>query len=311
MTRVLVFLTAIVAAGTMTVSSAQAQLQHRYTFSDLDGLTDSVGNADGTAVGDVAVAGGYVLVNQLDGDPPRDGRVDLLSNGASGININTYSAVTIEFWAIPNCADPAVCSINPNDNFSTTLGFGSTYGPPDLPAPEVGPTGAGADYIIMQTHRAFDFNESRAAIAVTTQETLGAPWLAETGVNGPEHQDQAEHHYAAVIDSTTLTYYVDGVSLGTAPLSTSNSHGNANSLAGVSNDHVWIGSGYTIDQNWSGSMNELRIWNKAASDAYIANSVAAGADQLTQFLEKVPEPASLVLALVGLCSLGILRRARD
>jgi hypothetical protein len=303
MWKVRLFVMAVGAACIMTAGSAQAVLKHEYTFSDLDGLTDSVGDADGTATGDVLVNGGYVLVNQL--DLARNGRVDLLANGPNGININTYTKTTIEFWAIPNCADVAVCPTNPNDNFSTTLGLGSTY---TLDPP--GPIGAGADYIIMQTHRAFNFNESRAAIAVTSEATLSAPWGAETGVNGPEFQDGQEHHYAVVIDATELTYYVDGVSMGTAPLANPNSHGNANSLAGVSNDHVWIGSAYTIDQAWSGAMNELRIWDGAAADEYIANSFAAGADQLTGFIDKVPEPASLGLAFVCLCSLGGALRRR-
>src|SRR3990172_1582537 len=114
MDRVCYFLTAVAAVGIMTAGPAQAQLQHRYTFSDLDGLTDSVGDADGAALGDVLVAGGQVLVNLL--DAARNGRVDLLANGANGININTYSAVTIEFWAPPNCGSTdGSCSPNPND----------------------------------------------------------------------------------------------------------------------------------------------------------------------------------------------------
>jgi hypothetical protein len=310
--RGLVFLMALVAVAALAVGPAQADLKHRYTFSDADLLTDSVGDADGVAMGDVLVSGDNVLVNLLGGTGARDGRVDLLANGANGININTYSAVTIEFWATPNCAAvDGSCAPYPNDSFSTALGFGSTYGPPDLPAPEVGPTGAGADYIIMQTHRAVDFLESRGAIAVTQEDTLGAPWLAETGGNGPEFNDSAEHHYALVIGEQTLTFYVDGVSMdGPIFLANPNSHGLANSLAGVSNDHVWIGTAYTIDQSWAGAMNELRIWDAAGAAEYVAASFAAGPNQLADFVElvEIPEPATCGLALLGLFSLGVFRR---
>lgn len=299
--KVSILLMAAAAIALVAVGTAQAQLQHRYNF-DLD-LTDSVGSADGTATGDVLVAGGNVLVNLL--DAARDGRVDLLANGANGININTYSATTIEFWATPNCDNVDACGPNPNDSFSTALGFGSVY-----EAGEGADAGAGADYILMQTDRGDDF--SRGSIAVT-DETQGAPWGAETGVTGVEYNDSAEHYYALVIDSSELTYYVDGAPAGTAALANPNAHGLANSLAGVSNDHVWIGSGYAIDQNWAGAMNELRIWNAAASDDYVAASYGAGADQLTDFIEKVavPEPACLSLAALGLLSLvGLFRRSR-
>ena len=126
MSRVLFFLSAAVAV-VLTVGSAQAQLTHRYNF-DTD-LSDSVGSADGTQMGDVILAGGQALLNET--DVARDGRIDLLANGANGININTYSATTIEFWATPEC-DPAqagctVAGANANDGFSTAVSFGTVY----------------------------------------------------------------------------------------------------------------------------------------------------------------------------------------
>jgi hypothetical protein len=304
MMRVLFFFLTAAIAAVLGVGSAQAQLAHRYSFDD---LTDSVGDADGTQMGDVFLAGGSALVNQL--DVARNGRIDLLSSGANGININTYSATTIEFWATPECDGGAACSlagVNANDNFSTAVSFGSVYN--NTPAlPDAG-NGAGADYIIMQTHRGG--SASRGAISVNNETTPGAPWGAETGVDGPEHNDGGEHHYALVIDSTSLSFYVDGVEQGTTALANPNSHGLANMLSGVSNDHVWIGTGYLIDQSWSGSMNELRIYNQAAASEYIAASYTAGADSLTQFIEKVviPEPTTLCLALIGLCGFAARRR---
>jgi hypothetical protein len=235
----------------------------------------------------------------------RDGRVDLLSSGANGININTYPSVTVEFWATPEC-DPGQPGCTPagaysNDSFSTAVNFGDVY-----PAGKAFPAGAGSNYIIMQTHRGD--NVSRAAIAITDVNNANGPWTAETGVNGPELEDGHEHQYAMTINSTSLTYYVDGVSMGTAPLANPNSHGLANMLSSVSTAHVWLGSGYAIDQNWAGIMDELRIWNGDASAQYIKNSFAAGPNQLTPFLDNVPEPTSLTLALLGLCGVRLLRR---
>jgi len=317
MSRVLFFFLTASVAAVMAVGSAQAQLAHRYSFDD---LTDSVGNADGTQMGDVLLSGGSAIINQL--DVARNGRIDLLSSGANGININTYTATTIEFWATPECDGSAACSlagVNANNGFSTAVALGNVYN--NVTPPTDGPNGAGADLILMQTHRGD--NVSRGAIAITNEATQGAPWGAETGVNGPEFQDGAQHHYALVIDSNSLSFYVDGVvqdangaTAGTPTqiaLANPNSHGLANFLSGLSNDHVWIGTGYTIDQSWSGSMNELRIYNKAAASSYLANSFAAGPDSVPTFIEKVaiPEPASLSMALLGLLSLvGMCRRSR-
>jgi hypothetical protein len=310
MARVLVyFLAAFAALGIVISSSARAAgvLTHRYSFTT--DLSDSVGSAGGTATGDASVLGGQLYLNELGSTGARDGRVDLLANGANGININTYPSATIEFWATPEC-DPgqAGCSVAgayPNDGFSTAVAFGSVKA-----APALGnfPIGAGSDYVIMQTHRGD--NVSRGAIAITDETANVGPWTAEDGVNGPEKQDGNPHQYAIVIDSNSLSWYVDGVSQGTTALSASNSHGLANKLASVSNDHVWLGSGYAIDENWAGIMDELRIWKGAASSDYIHNSFAAGPNQLTTFIDKVtvPEPTSFALAVLGACGFAWIRR---
>src|SRR5262245_14387191 len=117
MKRVLVNSAMALAVASLLAGSAPAQLTHRYSF-DTD-LSDSVGDADGTAMGDAFVLGGQALVNLT--DAARNGRIDFLANGASGININTYSAVTIEFWATPNCDNADTCAPNPNNGFHTAL----------------------------------------------------------------------------------------------------------------------------------------------------------------------------------------------
>ena len=161
MWRVLTFVAAVAAVGLVAISSAEAALNHRYSFSN---LLDSVGDADLTLSGDAVLGTGQLSLN-LDGDAntPRDGVANMLANGANGININSYSALTVEFWAT---ADAVL-----NNGFHSAVGFGDVYN--NAVPPVDGPNGAGADYIILQTHRGDNF--SRGSIAVTN-ETMGAPW---------------------------------------------------------------------------------------------------------------------------------------
>src|SRR5262245_55699438 len=117
-TRMLVFWSMVgLAAFIIARSACAAGLTHRYNFSSTN---DLVGTANLTLSGDALLASGQLALN-LDGDPgtPRNGVANMLANGASGININTYSGVTIELFATPDATL--------DDSFSTVVGFGDVY----------------------------------------------------------------------------------------------------------------------------------------------------------------------------------------
>jgi Concanavalin A-like lectin/glucanases superfamily len=280
--RTLIFLSLVAGLAIGTSDRARAALTHRYSFND-GTAADSVGNADGTLSGNASIGGGQLSLNM--GGTTRDGVVNLLSSGADGINVNTYSALTVEFWATPNSAtDPPGVAPNLNDGFSTAVAFGKING-----------TNAGlaGNYVLMQTHRGDDV--SRGSISISDD---GDPWTEESGANGAELNDQAEHQYVVAIDGTNISWYVDGALAGSNPLSATNM------LSGVSTEFARIGSAYPNDQNWAGMVNDLRIYDMTFSDADIRASYGRGADGAA-----IPEPVSAALA--GLASLGglaLLRR---
>jgi len=253
------------------VTTSMGQLNHRYSFNN-DGLAeDSVGLADGTIVGDASVSGGQAVLNF----GARDGTIDL---GGGAIGINTYSSLTLEVWATP--------SSSLNDSFSSLLGFGR---------PDPGNPGIFNRYVILQTHR--NDNVSRVSISLSDD---GSPWDEEDGANGAELNDNEEHQYVGVIDATSISLYIDGAFVSSSPLANVLPNG----LSGLATDQALIGDAYANDQNWAGSVNEVRIYGNPLPDFAIAANFAAGPDgQIT-----VPEPSAFVLSGLGI--LGLLMRRR-
>lgn len=264
---------AVIGAGVLCLSlgTAMGQLNHQYSF-NTDGLADdSVGSADGTIVGDAVVAAGQATMNF----GARDGIIDL---PAATIGVNAYSALTFEVWATPDSAL--------NSSFSTLLGFGKVNGTDP---------GLFGEYLLLQTHRGD--NASRAAVSLSDD---GSPWDEEDGANGAELNDNVEHHYVGVWDSTSVSLYVDGVFAASSPYTISG----PNALSGVSTETAWIGDAYPNDQNWAGSLNEFRIYGNPVPAWAIADNFAAGPDGAIT----VPEPATFALAGFGLLGMLMMRR---
>jgi len=238
---------------------AHAVLIHSYDFTS--GLTDSVGGADAILTGDAAQTAAGLELNQV--SSARDGFASLDTDGdlgnGSGLNLAQYNGLVVDVWATPNAAD---ASLNPNDAFSALLGFGK--------ASTFYTWGAADNYVLVQSHRADD--ASRGAISNGEME----PWLAESGVNGPELNDGGMHRYTLTINEGMVSFAVDGVDQGSTPLG-------SNTLANVSDEFARIGSLYAADQLWAGTVQRLDIY-------------------------AVPEPTAAVLA--GLAGLAVAARRR-
>jgi len=90
-------------AGLLSCQTADAALRHQYTFGGANvgpggTFEDLVGNADGKLFGNATISGGELILPGggagITGDHAR-----LLADGADGINIFNYNAVTFSTWA--------------------------------------------------------------------------------------------------------------------------------------------------------------------------------------------------------------------
>ncbi len=215
---------------------------HQYTFED-GTANDSVGEAHGTLVGDATVAGGALV---LDGDG------DWMSMPGEVIAMNTYSEVTVETWFT------SVAGGNTGFHMLAAFGEEGTGANP----------GFGYKYLFITPARGDDV--SRAAIQTSSMDD--SPWDEETGVSADvEHDDGVEHHFVATVDATNITFYIDGELIGSEPLAA------GNEIAGIGQAVAYLGKGvYPVDPLWTGSVNELNIYNRALSLANVQANYAAG-----------------------------------
>jgi len=178
------------------------------------------------------------------------------------IAINTFSEATLELW---------LTSAPANTSYTMAAVLGRTYDP-GLGEPDW----AGYQYLMVQPTRGAGPAATRAAITAQRFE-------AESGVNGPgQINDNVPHYLAATVNASDISYYIDGVLIGTAAVG-------ANTLSSLSNNLAYLGrSVYQFDPNFVGSIDEFRIHNKSLDAGEIALHHQLGPDV-------VPEPASLLL----------------
>lgn len=200
-------------------------LTHLYTFDD-GTADDSVGGANGTLVGGAAVVDGSLVTTAQDQWMEMPGDV---------IAMNTYEAMSIAAWYTPQAGA--------NTGYHMLCYFGDSV------------NGFGSNGFFFTPARGNDV--SRAGISCGN---ISAPWAAETGVDGPETDDDQMHFVVATVDATSVTLYMDGVFLGSATLS------EANKLSNLSQNFAYLAKGgYAGDPEWLGAIHEFRIYNKALS----------------------------------------------
>jgi len=204
-----------------------ANLKHQWTFDD--GVVDRVGGVTGVLEGAATVLN--KALNTTAGG--------FFSMPAATIGINTYQELTLEVWF--------TSSVGVNTGFTMLSYFGNTTGT------------LGTNYVFISTARGD--NVSRAAIS--TLNTTN-PWATETGVNGIEYDDGKLHHMIATINATNITFFVDGVNVGTATLSANNK------LMNVGTSFAYLcKAGYTGDPTWRGNIHKFSIYNKVLNDSEV------------------------------------------
>ncbi len=240
----LLFLAGISVKSFAQTDPGTTNLTHQWTFDD-GTAKDVVGTANGTLMG--AATCSNKALNTLSG-----GYLDL---PAADIAINTYPAVTIETWFTSSGTNTTVCTI--------LSYFGNTTG------------NYGTDYVFISPTSC---NRVRAAISCGN---TSAPWDAETGItrgvgaDGKNYLDDGGTHQMVVtLTATTMTFYIDGVSIGTVDYT------GTNAISALGTQFAYLAKGgYTGDATWKGYVNKHSLYNKALSADEILYLFQKGAEK--------------------------------
>jgi hypothetical protein len=265
-------------------ASAQAAIVHRWSFNTAGMAEDSVGPADGILHNGAVVAGGQLALTNAVMAP----YMQMPSSGPGGININTFTNVTVTSWYTGPAVDPG--------GFRTLVALGKKVTQPggEQHGAVVVGEGLGADYLFMQPWRGGGpVGASKGAI---TDSHFGG----EIGGVGDERLDGLEHCYTLTVTKTAtgadVRYFIDGVQQGATAAATFD-------LSALSNELAYVGRALYNDPALIGSVNEVRIYNEALSPANVMLECMRGPNG-----EPIPEPATLAIAALGLVGLVAARR---
>lgn len=215
---------------------ALLSLTHLYTFND-GTANDWIGNSHGTLRNGAAVVNGQL---RLANTSVTSGQSTTVQHVSLPANLLPSGDVTLEVWY--TASDAAIAS--------RVFDIGNQTG------------AVGDSYLYFTPHSATP--DSRAVLRPSASTELVA--------SGATTDDGLQHMAALVIDASAglLRLYVDGAAAGTASL------GGAD--AGSINDSLaYLGrSLFNVDPGFTGSINELRIYDEAVSAGQIGSHAAAG-----------------------------------
>lgn len=220
------------------VAPEAGSLKHLWTFDDGNGV-DEISGLNGTIEG-AAVYSNKALNTSAGGYMTLDG---------SALALNAYTEATVEVWFT------SVPGANPSYHMLTYFG-------------NMTPEGNGSDYWVITPARGN--NVSRACISTNHENDSPSN---ETGIDGQEFDDGVLHHMVTVLSQTTISFYIDGVNMGTADLT------NNNSISGIGTSLAMFGKGgFRNDPVWKGKFHKVGIYNKALTDENIVYLHQQGAE---------------------------------
>lgn len=160
---------------------------------------------------------------------------------AAALAVNTYTELTVESWF--------TASKGANTGFHFLYYFGNS-------------DGNGNHFTGYTPARGEDV--SRAMMDTGS---------GEKGVRGTEYDDGKMHHAVSVINATTISYYIDGILLGTAPLGTA-------VLSGVGTQFAYFcKGGWNNDPTWKGMTHKISMYDKALTAGDVKYLYSIGSEQ--------------------------------
>ncbi|MFD2158074.1 LamG-like jellyroll fold domain-containing protein [Rubritalea tangerina] len=251
--------------------SQAATLSHRYSFTN--DASDAVAGADLTLNGAATINAGALCL------PGNGTRIHNASaNGSSlttlATTITTASAITIEGWFTMDGAG--------TNEWSKVFMAGN---------------GSNNNFLAMTPRR-----QGSGFIALTQGAANGIEGVAAS--TKQTNFDGSTFYMASVWDTTTdtITLYHQG-SGDSSPIAYSASL-KGFLLSDLNLTELYLGSAVHFgDDDYQGSIDELRIWDGALTQSQISANFAAGADTIA-----VPEPSTFLL--LGLSALTTLTRRR-
>lgn len=213
---------------------------HLYTFNDgtVSGNTvsDLIGGADGTLVNGATVVDGQLVLADNSGATGADVQymqlpVDVIPQGSR--------ALTAELWFTASSSSP-------------TWGRGFDFGENDL------------NYLFFTPVN--DTGGSRTAITQSSSD-------GEKRVDGPtSYNDNSQHLATVTVDDATdtLTYFIDGVEIGSVQLA-------GTTLSGIEAINNFLGrSQFDVDPGFVGSMNQFALYDRALTPTEVLANYTAG-----------------------------------
>ncbi|MEL0455562.1 LamG-like jellyroll fold domain-containing protein [Flavobacteriaceae bacterium SZ-1-7] len=205
-------------------------LKHSYTFDD-GTAKDVVGEAHGIIKGNCEILNGLFITDE---------EGDYIELPADKININEYSAISLEAYVIAGKANETHTMLSYFGNKSNEVGV---------------------DYIFQTL-----INNETCGTSISCKN-YEVPWETHNNVGGQAIQDDRFHHIVTTFDNHELKFYIDG-KLVHSPIDNED-----NIIENLSNKFAYLcKSGYMQDQTWLGAIDTFNIYEGILDEKTIAKS---------------------------------------
>jgi len=235
------------AAQVITDAGNVGGVTHRWSFNNGD-ANDSIGSANGTVTGAVSYTNGAALFDGAAGDGTRINLPISISDDTNAVNVNSYlGGKSFAVWY--------------NETVGTTNGNRKVL----AFSGQIGPQGTPTSYFMLTP----DLNNTTQTGIEYSNNGNGGGTVRVLSTSKPSSGDF--HLLVATLDAgnTTLTVYIDGVSIGTGNVSALNT-------GGFTGSAFIGGSAWNGDNSFNGLIDDVALYATALSADDVAKLYNVG-----------------------------------